>query len=131
MGKNISELIEHRRVLVAFMAQHNRAVVVEFSGSGDDGSINDIHLACPNGNEPWVEVEGEAHAAARELCYHFLDKQGLDWYNDDGGEGTVTFNLDGTVECNTNIRVTEFVRRSDEYEMDRELSMARLKGEAA
>lgn len=89
-----------------------REVIVEFSGGGDDGSINGVVCVSADGNDVDIEderIEGWTtegyqdqdgswrHKFVRKemelsdllegICNDALDKSGLDWYNNSGGEG--------------------------------------------
>ncbi len=97
-----------------------KEVVVEFSGGGDSGEIDDAY-ACNHQGEPvdisneliegwekksnfdpeegrWVE-ESIRHESMplnellKELCNQALEKAGLDWYNNDGGQGNLTIDF--------------------------------------
>lgn len=112
---------------------------VEFSGGGDSGDINDIVFLDVNGNpieDPGDNVhvkliqnfaqfdhtgkwEDDAEyklvplKAAVEAMFYTIDGfAGLDWCNNDGGQGTMTFEVKGgqlTIkhEVGTNYTATE------------------------
>ena len=105
-------------------------VVISFTGSGDSGEIEYIELL--NANEDiipmpvdmvaWTkQVYGEQKAeqkqvklrdALEDIGYRVLDETGMDWYNNDGGQGVVFLDVDGAVfgvrvEMEINITDTE------------------------
>jgi len=66
-------------------------LVVTFSGGGDSGDIESV-----DANEEyktWTEVTKEGlmsiEEIAKELTFKALENEGLDWYNNDGGQGTL------------------------------------------
>lgn len=89
-----------------------REVRVEFSGGGDDGSINDVECVSADNStisiederiEGWATRGHQTHDGTwqsdivredmklRELlenmCNDALEKSSLDWYNNEGGQG--------------------------------------------
>ena len=110
-------------------------ITVSFNGGGDSGSIDDIYYganAVPLGKEPtipwpetvgglsgsrnWIETtvlkERPLRDVLTDLTYMALDEQGLDWYNNEGGSGTleIEFPEDGdpVIKLHTDIRVIEY-----------------------
>ena len=105
---------------------------VNFDGAGDSGSIESVYIY--KGTEVlnmmfnvdylvrsseynkeqggWVqktEVKSmPVNDAIEQFCYDMLEETGVDWYNNDGGYGEFTINLD-PVEVNLEIstRYTE------------------------
>ena len=127
MSEEISKLIEHRRVLVQCMEEKQNDVTADFSGGGDSGEITAVYFM----DTVWTDLPDDARKAAEALAYHYLERQGLDWYNNEGGQGSIKFLRDGTVEVSTDINVMTTETHNDEYDMDREFSVAKLRGEAA
>ncbi len=71
-------------------------IVAEFSGSGDSGEINSIKY---NDGELDVEVGGVDKAIDT-----ILEEYGWDWYNNEGGYGSVTLlPKTGKIEVDMNI----------------------------
>lgn len=127
------------RLLAILKAAGIARVRVEYSGSGDSGSINDVscfdssdnelpieHIAIlwPNthgGQEfdaqtgRWLtkrheDTETPLNSALEDVCNSALEVTGLDWYNNDGGQGhlEITFGPDGEpqIELEVGINVT-------------------------
>ena len=61
-------------------------VTVDFNGSGDEGSTEDGVFDPPNRDASLVT---EVDAVTLDL----LEAEGTDWYNNDGGFGTVSFDV--------------------------------------
>jgi len=70
---------------------------IEFWGGGDSGSIEDIQSGCdilqklvtlPDGRDETVQRLIEAFA------YRFIDASGVDWYNNEGGFGSMELRLE-------------------------------------
>jgi hypothetical protein len=70
---------------------------LEFWGGGDSGSIEDIQSGCdileklvtlPDGTNETVQRVIEAFA------YRFIDASGVDWYNNEGGFGSMELRLE-------------------------------------
>ena len=113
-------------------------VEVEFSGSGDSGSINDIW--CDNQAvklkeykvraitklsyydqkandwvETYVEKQTSLHDALETFTYEELSKTGIDWYNNDGGQGKLEIDFtDGEPRVDLNVSVN-IVETQDNY----------------
>lgn len=61
-------------------------------------------------NDSWVrhiqDQETSLHSALENVAYQALDVSGIDWYNDDGGQGEFSMNIiDGQVEINLEVGV--------------------------
>ena len=111
-------------------------VVVEFSGSGDSGSIEDV--CCTDSQDKEIEIKTEEMEWEEQSSRHdgkewiretkpvikklvdileqvtcdALEDQGLDWYNNDGGQGNLTIDFREsppkiTLECGLNYTSTE------------------------
>jgi hypothetical protein len=108
---------------------------INFEGSGDDGQIDEIefynaneNINIPNDMISWVYTEyGQEpkdrkvtlHKAIEDLGYKMLDEAGHDWYNNDGGYGTIDVTLEDedsrpSVHMEINIRYMN----EDRYEYD-------------
>jgi hypothetical protein len=110
-------------------------VEVSFSGGGDSGEVNSVELIDPKGGyivldnaeleweaessdfdaeaNKWVKVtKVELRPLAQiltDITYAALDTTSLDWYNNDGGQGTLTIDLTTTppsIELNVEINYT-------------------------
>lgn len=114
--------IKHREQLLATLRVLGiHSVTVEFSGSGDSGSIQDVYannaanetIYIGNQNLLWPEerklyndkddewiidntvVITPLAKILERIAYDALDKCGLDWYNNDGGQGEFYIKFDG------------------------------------
>lgn len=118
-----------RLVLPVLIDQGVRLVEVSFDGGGDSGSIDDVDFM---GGPPevraigirilkavstfkedrWVneteEVDVDLEEAIRNLTDDYLEETNVDWYNNDGGYGSLCIHPEqGTVELDVNTRFTE------------------------
>lgn len=69
-------------------------VVIEFSGSGDSGQIDNIEIEYVE--DKYKLSESKEKLLRRNLSdwtYLYLEGVGLDWYNNEGGQGSIEFNL--------------------------------------
>jgi hypothetical protein len=105
-------------------------VQIDFAGSGDSGSIdgtylldaNENHIDMPTDMIAWTtQVYGEQKAeqklvklrdALEDIGYRVLDETGMDWYNNDGGQGYIFLDIENEVfgvrvEMEINITHTE------------------------
>jgi hypothetical protein len=68
------------------------SVEIRYDGGGDSGQVEDVEFYGPNGytTEPSDKFEGDL----QDLAYHILEQHyDYDWYNNDGGYGTITIEL--------------------------------------
>jgi len=101
--------------------------IIEFEGSGDDGSITDVTLMDRDGAvlkkvekvniHSVTDLGVEATTLDKSLmdfCYAELEKTQLDWWNNDGGYGEMV--IMPSAECP--IRLDVYIRetRVDEHE---------------
>ena len=98
-----------RDVLIRlFMSQNISKVRVEFSGCGDSGSIEEIDITWADGidrneeaNKATSSVDEKAgwgdflglKATIREWSDEYLGTCNVDWYNNDGGQGHIEFDM--------------------------------------
>ncbi|WP_196160856.1 DUF6878 family protein [Reinekea sp. G2M2-21] len=119
------------------------SVRVEFDGSGDSGSIEDVNFDAPEGfNEKevidWPNVvkvwDSETRAfkfsetieptplveIVERVTEDWLESTGVDWYNNDGGYGHFEFDVENArYGLDVNVRYTESsVEYSDEFEVE-------------
>jgi hypothetical protein len=94
----LGKLAELETVWVALAALAVAHVVVPFSGSGDSGQIDDInaYLTSPVENRTNAGVDvllpDVLSKQIEEITDRIMDSQDLpDWYNNDGGNGDVTW----------------------------------------
>jgi len=138
MSNNINDIINAKNRVMDYMKKHNLAgFEVDFSGYGDsgnfdtpmfyetkneDGSMSDLHDL--DNHNPSGGIADDATA----LADYFVTKQGLDWYNDGGGQGHVTVYADGNVRIHTEINITSVETHDDEQDLDTSLAMDKLRG---
>lgn len=142
---------EHfERICAHLIVQGVSEVSVEFDGSGDSGSINDVSLYFADqgkGHEHsqallqvelqavvtkstfnkasnrWEKQTYEALSSLenilKDATYAALDECGHDWYNNDGGYGTLTLKLSsagGKPELILDVHIRE--TKTDDYTYD-------------
>ena len=118
MTEQIFPTEEHRVALLGTLKLLNVArVVIEFSGSGDSGSIQSVEVRDGYGNKidlsdhkldwvttrstykdgKWVETSTpevkELGTVIEQVAYAAIESTGLDWYNNEGGQGEFTIDL--------------------------------------
>lgn len=120
------------------------AMHISFDGSGDSGSIDYISYMNKDGQHirdarlqaefmdwtqvhasytqgQWTEEERVSrhslYDASEQLAYDMLSETGIDWYNNDGGYGTIDIVLDPlSIEMEVNSRYTEVTTDSFSFE---------------
>ena len=111
--------------------------VIVFAGQGDSGEVEEVYLDNPNGEiiemptdmVAWTkQVYGEQKSetkqvklrdALEDIGYRVLDETGMDWYNNDGGQGQVYLKVDGevfTVRVDMEINYTSHENHEFEYD---------------
>jgi hypothetical protein len=112
-----------------------KRVVVTFQGGGDDGQIDEVYMI--DNNEAYIDIPDDMIAwttltygnqqseqkqtklvdALEDLCSRALDNTGLDWYNNDGGQGNLVIDLK---ESPPNIKLNVGINHTttDDYEYD-------------
>lgn len=118
MTEQIFPTEEHRATLLSTLKLLSTArVVVEFAGSGDSGSIENVAVLDYNGAKvdltghkldwvttsstykdgKWVETSTpevkELGAIIEQVAYAAIESTGLDWYNNEGGQGEFTIDF--------------------------------------
>ena len=112
-----------------------KQVRIEFQGGGDDGQIEGVYLI--NNNDDYIDMPDDMIAwtsltygnqqseqkptklvdALEDVCQRALDETGLDWYNNDGGQGNLTIDFRETppkISLYVGINQTT----TDDYEYD-------------
>jgi hypothetical protein len=118
--------------LLPILREHSiRSVGVSFDGCGDSGSIETV-MSYPSETQATFDgltveyletqrlfddghwrsrvapVRGTLRQAVEALTYDYLEETGVDWYNNDGGFGELTIEVEeGTVSLQINVRYTE------------------------
>lgn len=112
-----------------------KQVVVEFRGGGDDGQIDDVYYRDANnehqgfadnmiawttltyGDQQSEQKQIKLIDALEDLCSRALDNTGLDWYNNEGGQGSLVIDF---TESPPSIRLNVGINTmtTDDYEYD-------------
>lgn len=114
------------------------SVVISFAGAGDSGEIDDVYLENPNGDifamptdmVAWTkQTYGDQQSeqkqvklrdALEDIGYRVLDETGMDWYNNDGGQGNVYLRVDSgevfTVRVDMEVNITSTEDHEFEYD---------------
>lgn len=119
-----------RRVLPILRENNIADVTVSFDGENDEGAISDIwynpqslaeavsslqveYLSQSQYLEDgrWMTAvtpkQGSLKEAIEELAYDYIEETGVDWYNDDGGFGSLVIDVQqGTATLEVNVRST-------------------------
>lgn len=135
-----NQFFDSKEEMVALTAQLKMLgvtqVEIEFQGGGDSGEIYSVDLLngadgvpMPDGMVAWTkQVYGGAEPqtkqvtvkdALEDIGYRVLDATGMDWYNNDGGQGVVHLHLDGelpTVKVDMSINITQTEDHEFEYD---------------
>lgn len=96
-----AKLVKAKADVPSIMALIPKNVRIDFSGGGDEGSIDDI-----NG----LDHGTEAYDTVQQWAYAFLEGVGVDWYNNEGGFGFIELNKETgkvTYEVNVNTSSSE------------------------
>ena len=112
-----------------------KQVRIEFQGGGDDGQIegtyifdrNDNYIDVPNdmiawtsltyGNQQSEQKPTKLIDALEDVCQRALDNTGLDWYNNDGGQGNLTIDFrDNPPSIKLYVGINQTT--TDDYEYD-------------
>ena len=112
-----------------------KLVVVEFQGGGDDGQVDGVYISGNDGN--YIEIPDDMIAwtsltyggqqaeskptkladVLEDLCSRALDNTGLDWYNNDGGQGNLTIDFkENPPSIKLNVGINH--RTTEDYEYD-------------
>jgi hypothetical protein len=118
-GEEMGEEPEHdgsKESLIALLKHHHpnfHRLDMEFDGSGDSGEFQSVQAVDASGGTLDLEVADLA-TTCEEWGTERLEELGYDWYNNDGGYGTITLYDDGSGTIETHIRITE----TEDYEDD-------------
>ena len=111
-------------------------VQIAFSGAGDSGEIeyidlfdaNEEQVAMPTDMIAWTkQVYGEQKPetkqvklrdALEDIGYRVLDETGMDWYNNEGGQGYVYLNVDSGVVFNVNVDMEINITQTEDHEFE-------------
>lgn len=94
---------EFRGILASYHLQGYKELIISYDGAGDSGSIDEIKL---EGGDNYY-LQGDEYNKIEEAFDDFFMKSTGDWYNNDGGYGSVVIDLEnGLFEITTNLRST-------------------------
>ena len=108
-------LVKLREIAPKYIKQGLTSIHLEYSGCGDSGEITEIYgmvgreIHKPekrewNDEKNWYRVAG---ADFDDIAYDILT---YDWYNNDGGHGSILIDLEnGTISIDAFQTVTEYV----------------------
>jgi len=103
--------LEKQKLLTQLNLLGATTVVVEFRGGGDEGEIESVYYIDRNGDSQeipkdmisWTQVvygdkpklttEMSLVDVLEDLCYRALDASGMDWYNNEGGQGSLVIDF--------------------------------------
>jgi hypothetical protein len=90
-------------------------LVGEYNGGGDSGSIETVYGK--DKEDEIIYLDTDAESKAEEMLYEILsDNYDYDWYNNDGGYGTVRINIeDKTWNVDGIVRSIEEANASGDY----------------
>jgi hypothetical protein len=125
------KFFDSKEEMIAFTAQMKMLGVkfasISFQGGGDSGEIYSIDLFnmnseamdMPTDMVSWTkQVYGDQEKTQKDISigdvlddvgYRVLDATGMDWYNNEGGQGTVDINFEGefpVIDVSMGINVT-------------------------
>ena len=131
---------EKQKLLTQLNLLGAKQVYVEFRGGGDEGEIesvyynnrNDEHLEIPKdmiswtkvvyGDKPKLTKEMSLVDVLEDLCYRALDGTGLDWYNNEGGQGNLRIDLrESPVKTTLHVGINTMTTDDHEFDLDEEL----------
>lgn len=133
-------LLKNETIMLSFFTMLSISrVAVDFEGSGDSGSINNIYIQSPSDqdlkntkvefydskkvfNNGWVEEIGTVQGTLEDLIqaqvYRYLEDTDVDWYNNDGGYGQWIWESPNRAEFYVAVRVTEvFIEHSEDRQL--------------
>ena len=113
--KNIFPSKEERETLLTQLNLLGaKQVYVDFRGGGDDGEIEGVYYRDKSdelqdmptdmiawtkqtyGEQPKETKDMKLVDVLEDLCYRALDQTGLDWYNNEGGQGNLRIDFTET-----------------------------------
>lgn len=87
-------------------------VEVDFSGSGDSGDIDEWRYLDADSSE--VDIDEKSEAVIKKIGEEIINNHyGYDWYNNEGGRGTLYMNLK---EKTWNIEGVQYVEEPNSVE---------------
>jgi len=111
---NTEEKQKTRDVLTQLKNEGYTGVSISFDGAGDSGFINGARafkedfILNERRHDDYYNYEPQITNLLDDLGYAILSDSGYDWYNNDGGYGSIHISLlTGDVELDIRIRVTD------------------------
>lgn len=100
---------ERTKLAIEMQAAGVNHVTISFSGGGDSGQVDVIKITMADGfTEPC-----DLHEKLDAFAYKFLEGTGIDWYNNDGGQGEIEFDLTSVPPAfSANVDVNETVSKT-------------------
>jgi len=139
MSKNAINKQEQEVLYTQLNLLGAREVVVEFSGAGDSGQIDSVYYLdknnesqdIPNDMIAWTkQTYGEQEPTTKrtslqdvieDLCYRALDGTGLDWSNNEGGQGNLRIDLrESPVKTTLHVGINEMTTEDHVFDLDEE-----------
>ena len=130
---------EKEKLLTQLNLLGAKCVYVEFRGGGDEGQIegvfyrdrnDDVHdipsdmiawTQIAYGNKPLETQQMSLYDALEDLCSRALDGTGLDWYNNEGGQGEFTIDFtESPPKISLNVGINHMSTDDYTYDMDDE-----------
>lgn len=114
-------------------------VYVEFRGGGDDGQVEGVYYRdknddiqdIPTDMIAWTkQTYGKQEKETKnmtlvdvleDVCYRALDETGLDWYNNEGGQGQLTIDFtDSPPNIYLNVGVNTMTTEDHDFDLNEE-----------
>lgn len=120
MKKLALDVLEARLALLRAIVKDRgiTSIYVDFSGSGDSGSMDRVCFDVAEGKDKvcFEDLDTELVSWIEKVANQAVEATGVDWYNDEGGNGKVVLNpTDGSVEVEMNQAVTTYDTSNHEY----------------
>ena len=116
-----------------------KEVIVGFRGGGDSGEIDELYYLDVNGdakeiptdmiswtkqtygNQEKITERISLVDVLEDVCYRALDGTGLDWYNNEGGQGNLRIDLrESPVKTTLHVGVNTMTTEDHEFDLDGE-----------
>ncbi len=75
------------------MKLHITKVDINFSGGGDSGQIDDVSFELGPDVKFSTDTQGDLEKKFSDWAYDYLSSKGVDWYNNEGGQGSMCFDM--------------------------------------
>lgn len=100
---------EARAFLISLQMKGVGFITIDFDGAGDSGEISNVDFLDENNRAYHSDdITDEDYQNVEEVFYCLFDNMLGDWYNNEGGYGSVTIELDGgNYSIDANYRTVE------------------------